>query len=51
MFSYIQDSDTSLNKASLNGHKAIVKELLAVGAKVNIQDNVSQIGRFVAGIL
>ena len=37
----MQDGDTALSLASWNGHIAVVKELLAFQANVNVQDNVS----------
>ena len=37
----MQGGDTALTLASWKGYTAVVKELLAVQANVNMQDNVS----------
>ena len=38
---FMQDGDTALTLASWKGHTAVVKELLAAQADVNVQDKVS----------
>ena len=41
MYILIQDGETALHEAAMNGHTESVKQLLLAGADVNIITNVS----------